>query len=92
MIRNSFRALAVLVAGLLMAAAWPPIALLMGGAVATGAVWRFRSRLRLGVPYVAAGALLSVMGLALAVVGPNHDSTTIRNSPIRYCQPGQLTC
>jgi uncharacterized membrane protein AbrB (regulator of aidB expression) len=92
LIRNSFRALAVLAAGLLMAATWPPIALLLGGAVAAGAVWRFRARLRLATPYLAAGVLLSGTGLAFAMVAPDHDTTTVSNNPIRYCQPGQVRC
>lgn len=92
MIRNSFRALVVLAAGLLMAATWPPIALLLGGVVAAGAVWWFRERLWLAAPYIGAAALLSVAGLVLAMAAPNHDSTTISNNPIRYCRQGQLTC
>jgi hypothetical protein len=92
LIRNSFRALAVLAAGLLIAATWPPIALLLGGAVAAAAVWRFRSRPRVGAPYLAAGLLLAIAGSVLALVAPNRDSTTVSHTSIRYCRPGQLTC
>lgn len=92
MIRNSLRAMVVLAAGLLVAATWPAFAIVAGVALAGGAAWRFRSRLRLGTPYLVAGVLLGLAGLTLALVAPSHDTTTISHNPIRYCRPGQVTC
>lgn len=92
MIRHVVRAMAVLAAGVLVAATWPPVAVPLGVAVAVGAIWHFRSNRRLGAPYLVAGALLSVAALVLLMVAPNHDSTTMTNNPIRYCEQGQPTC
>ena len=92
MILNSLRAVIIFAACLLIAGTWPPFALAAGAMLAAGAVWRFRCKLRLGAPYLLAGALLVIAGPALALVAPNQDTTTISHNPIRYCQAGQLNC
>jgi multisubunit Na+/H+ antiporter MnhE subunit len=92
MIRNSLRALVILAACLMIGGTWPLFALAAGVVLAAGAVWLFRSRLRLATPCVAAGVVLSFTGLAFALVAADHDTTTLSHNPMRHCQPGQVTC
>ncbi len=91
MVRNSVRALAVLLGGLLVAGTWPITALAAGLGVVSAALVRYRGA-QLGVPYLVAGALLVMAFPAMSVLTPTSDQSTIVRQPIRTCAPAVATC
>lgn len=91
MVRNSVRALAVLLGGLLVAGTWPITALPAGLGVVSAALVRYRGA-RLGMPYVVAGAVLLLAFPTMSVLTPTSDQSTIIRHPVRTCAPMAAAC